>query len=134
MRQVVEKRLWGEMKEKMNEHTSEMKQLKEDQDKSKKELENAFQRAIVSAETLYGCVHRSGSVLMPLCYVVNPQETLLKAHREVFTDKIKPPHPIRGPKGRCHFSFRCLSIESIYYLCSRAKLSVSSPTNSGTKA
>lgn len=71
-RQVVEKRLWGEMKEKMNEHTSEMKQLKEDQDKSKKELENAFQRAIVSAETLYGCVHRSGCVLMPLCYVVNP--------------------------------------------------------------
>ena len=85
---------------------SEMKQLKKDQDESEKEHEKAFQEAIVSAQTLCGFVHRSGSVFMPLCYVVNLQETLEKYRRKAFIDKIKSPHPIGGPNGRCHFSLR----------------------------
>ena len=60
----------------MDANTSEMKQLKKDQDEFEKEHEKAFQEAIVSAEMLCGRVYRSGSVLMPLCYIVNPQETL----------------------------------------------------------
>ena len=85
---------------------SEMKQLKKDQDESKKEHEKAYQEAFVSAEMLCGRGHRSGGVLMPLCYVVNVQETLEKYRRKAFIDKIKPPHPIGGPNGRCHFSLR----------------------------
>ena len=55
MHQVVTTGLW----EQMDAKTSEMKQLKKDQDESEKEHEKAFQEAIVSAEMLCGCVHRS---------------------------------------------------------------------------
>ena len=36
--------------------TSEVKQLKEDRDKSEKEHEESFQNAIVSVETLYSSI------------------------------------------------------------------------------
>ena len=87
------------MWEQVDAKTSEMKQLRKDQDESEKEHEKAFQEAIVSAETLCGCVLRSGSVLMPLCYVINLQETLEKYRRKAFIDKIKSPHLIGGPNG-----------------------------------
>lgn len=71
MHQAVRTGLW----EQVDAKTSEMKQLKKDQNEAEKEHEKAFQEAIVSADTLFGCIHRSGSVLIPLCYSTQCKST-----------------------------------------------------------
>ena len=100
--QAVEAGLW----KKMEGQTSEMKKLKEDQDKSRQRHENTLLSAIVSEETLCGSVEVELCIMAP-CYVANTQDVLTEHHRTAFMDEAEAtPHPINGPQGRCCFSMK----------------------------
>lgn len=73
--------------------TTEMAQLKEEQEKVEIKHEKAFQKAIVSDVTLCGIWKR---ILYGACnslqyYVANPQDTLTDYHRAAFIIKVDPP-------------------------------------------